>query len=80
MGCDIRYPIVTFAVSLYTQLIIRHQTGPGAAVEGNADYVPSFGAPQLFRWRGNWVEVTRLKDSAVQPYGVFRSFTSLQLM
>jgi hypothetical protein len=54
--------------------------GPGAAVEGNADYVPSFGAPQLFRWKGHWIEITRLKDSQTVPYGSFKSFSSLQLM
>lgn len=54
--------------------------GPGAAVEGNADYVPSFGAPQLFRWHGYWVEITRFKESQVAPYGNYRSFASLQLM
>jgi chaperone BCS1 len=54
--------------------------GPGATVEGNADYVPSFGAPQLFRWKGHWIEITRLKDNQSAPYGTFKSFSSLQLM
>jgi len=55
-------------------------SGPGAMVAGNADYVPSFGAPQLFRWNGYWIEVTRLKDSQLAPYGNYKSFASLQLI
>ena len=63
----------------YTQIYSDEYLGPGAAIEGNADYVPSFGAPQLFRWKGHWVEITRLKDNQLAPYGSFKSFASLQL-
>ena len=28
-------------------------------LEGSADYVPTYELPQLFRWRGYWVEVKR---------------------
>lgn len=32
-------------------------------LEGNADYVPTYELPQLFRWRGYWVEVKRSSTS-----------------
>jgi chaperone BCS1 len=28
---------------------------------GSADYVPTYESPQLFRWRGYWVEVQRYR-------------------
>lgn len=49
-------------------------------VQGNADYIPNFGAPQLFRWSGYWVEITRSKDSHITSYGSHKSSESLQLM
>jgi hypothetical protein len=33
----------------------------GIDIEENADYVPTYEMPQIFRWRGNWVEVRRDK-------------------
>ncbi|KAJ7784913.1 P-loop containing nucleoside triphosphate hydrolase protein [Mycena maculata] len=31
-------------------------------VKGNAEYVPTYQLPQLFRWRGHWLEIKRSKD------------------
>ncbi|KAF7979724.1 hypothetical protein HWV62_41082 [Athelia sp. TMB] len=55
-------------------------SGPGAAIRGNAEYVPSFGAPQLFRWKGYWVEITRQKDTQMAPYGNYNTLQSLHLI
>ncbi|KAJ6550688.1 P-loop containing nucleoside triphosphate hydrolase protein [Mycena vulgaris] len=30
-------------------------------ITGSADYVPTYEAPQLFRWRGHWAEVQRYR-------------------
>ena len=30
---------------------------------GNADYVPTYEVPQIFRWKGCWVEIRRDKSS-----------------
>lgn len=30
-------------------------------ITGSADYVPTYESPQLFRWRGYWVEVQRYR-------------------
>ncbi|KAJ7243767.1 P-loop containing nucleoside triphosphate hydrolase protein [Mycena rebaudengoi] len=30
-------------------------------ITGSADYVPSYESPQLFRWRGTWVEIQRYR-------------------
>ncbi|RDB18320.1 Mitochondrial chaperone BCS1 [Hypsizygus marmoreus] len=32
-------------------------------VDGNADYVPTYEMPQLFRWKGYWVEIKRNKNA-----------------
>ncbi|RDB27534.1 putative mitochondrial chaperone BCS1-A [Hypsizygus marmoreus] len=32
-------------------------------IDANADYVPTYEMPQLFRWKGYWVEIKRNKDS-----------------
>ncbi|KAF8055229.1 P-loop containing nucleoside triphosphate hydrolase protein [Lyophyllum atratum] len=34
----------------------------GPEVDGNADYVPTYKMPQLFRWKGYWVEIKRSQD------------------
>ncbi|KAJ7500674.1 P-loop containing nucleoside triphosphate hydrolase protein [Mycena galericulata] len=33
-------------------------------VKGNAEYVPTYQLPQLFRWRGHWLEIKRTKDGS----------------
>lgn len=40
----------------------------GAELGGNADYVPTYELPQLFRWKGYWVEIKRTSGGrASQP-------------
>ncbi|KAG5642101.1 hypothetical protein DXG03_003600 [Asterophora parasitica] len=36
-------------------------------VEGNADYVPSYKAPQIFRWNGYWIEIKRSESGRPSP-------------
>ncbi|KAJ7745847.1 hypothetical protein DFH07DRAFT_776612 [Mycena maculata] len=31
-------------------------------VKGNAEYIPTYQLPQLFRWRGHWLEIKHNKD------------------
>ncbi|KAJ7128794.1 P-loop containing nucleoside triphosphate hydrolase protein [Mycena crocata] len=33
-------------------------------IKGNAEYVPTYQLPQLFRWRGHWLEIKRSQDGA----------------
>lgn len=33
-------------------------------ITGSADYIPAYETPQLFRWRGYWVEVQRCRAQA----------------
>ncbi|KAJ7745365.1 P-loop containing nucleoside triphosphate hydrolase protein [Mycena metata] len=44
-----------------------------ATVKANAEYVPTYQQPQLFRWRGYWVEIKRTGNvnnvDSVSPYG-----------
>jgi mitochondrial chaperone BCS1 len=40
---------------------IKPGADAGIDVEENADYVPTYEMPQIFRWRGHWVEVRRDK-------------------
>ncbi|KAJ7151896.1 P-loop containing nucleoside triphosphate hydrolase protein [Mycena crocata] len=47
-------------------------------VKANAEYVPTYKKPQLFRWRGYWVEIARRGSGgahaarpAIGPYGPF---------
>jgi mitochondrial chaperone BCS1 len=42
---------------------IKPSADTGIDVEENADYVPTYEMPQIFRWRGHWVEVRRDKGS-----------------
>ncbi|KAG6852907.1 hypothetical protein C0991_008250 [Blastosporella zonata] len=35
----------------------------GPEVDGNADYVPTYKMPQLFRWNGYWIEIKRSSSS-----------------
>jgi chaperone BCS1 len=38
---------------------------PVASIPGalNADYVPKWGTPHMFRWRGYWVDVIRSSEN-----------------
>jgi hypothetical protein len=42
-------------------------------------YVPKYQTPQLFRWRGHWVEIQRSKDGETRrsPFGFFPTVTSI---
>ncbi|KAF7360859.1 hypothetical protein MSAN_01115500 [Mycena sanguinolenta] len=50
---------------------------PGSSdpnILGSAEYVPTYQAPQLFRWRGHWVEIKRGNErSAATVNGVQQS-------
>ncbi|KAF7368375.1 hypothetical protein MVEN_00159200 [Mycena venus] len=48
-------------------------------IEGNAEYVPTYQVPQLFRWRGHWVEIKRSKDgeTRMNPIGLFQVVSSI---
>ncbi|KAJ7249766.1 P-loop containing nucleoside triphosphate hydrolase protein [Mycena haematopus] len=44
-----------------------------ATVKANAEYVPMYTQPQLFRWRGYWVEIKRTgngSNNEMQSYGM----------
>lgn len=47
-------------------MFITELSGPAAAIDGNIDYVPSFNAPQLFRWQGHWVEITKVATHEIE--------------
>ncbi|KAJ7938062.1 hypothetical protein B0H13DRAFT_2398343 [Mycena leptocephala] len=34
-----------------------------STIKGNAEYVPTYRLPRLFRWRGHWIEIKRTQDS-----------------
>ncbi|KAJ7271803.1 P-loop containing nucleoside triphosphate hydrolase protein [Mycena rebaudengoi] len=36
--------------------------GTDASSKGHAEYVPTYQVPQLFKWRGHWVEIKRNTD------------------
>ncbi|KAJ7033568.1 P-loop containing nucleoside triphosphate hydrolase protein [Mycena alexandri] len=40
------------------------QTSADPTTVGNAEYVPTYQAPQLFRWRSHWVEIKRGNERA----------------
>ncbi|KAJ6497945.1 hypothetical protein DFH09DRAFT_336850 [Mycena vulgaris] len=47
-------------------------------LKGNAEYVPTYEAPQLFRWRGYWLEIRRSAEGGAQftdlgPYQLISS-------
>ncbi|KAJ6462245.1 P-loop containing nucleoside triphosphate hydrolase protein [Mycena vitilis] len=50
-------------------------------VQGNAEYTPTYQQPQLFRWRGHWVEIQRPKvgEPRFTPFGKFQSVSSIFL-
>ncbi|KAF8892728.1 P-loop containing nucleoside triphosphate hydrolase protein [Mucidula mucida] len=39
------------------------ENGPENMTKGNADYVPTYELPQLFRWKGYWLEIKRTNGS-----------------
>jgi mitochondrial chaperone BCS1 len=41
--------------------------GNNEVIEGNADYVPTYDKPQLFRWHGHWMEIQRNKIYFTPP-------------
>ncbi|KAJ7302274.1 P-loop containing nucleoside triphosphate hydrolase protein [Mycena albidolilacea] len=55
------------------------QTWMDPRINGNAEYVPKYQTPQLFRWRGHWVEIQRSKDGETRrsPFGFFPAVTSI---
>ncbi|KAK7052752.1 P-loop containing nucleoside triphosphate hydrolase protein [Favolaschia claudopus] len=50
-------------------------------VEGNAEYVPTYQAPQLFRWKGHWVEIKRSKegDTRMNPFALHSTVATIYL-
>ncbi|KAF7325509.1 hypothetical protein MKEN_00399900 [Mycena kentingensis (nom. inval.)] len=49
-------------------------------VKGNAEYVPTYGEPQLFRWRGSFVEIKRSRESKEARFtsmGTYRQLSSI---
>ncbi|KAJ6549358.1 hypothetical protein B0H10DRAFT_2242912 [Mycena sp. CBHHK59/15] len=43
-------------------------------VKGSTEYVPSYQQPQLFRWRGRWIEIQRSSDTgqgSFMPPGIY---------
>ena len=43
----------------------NHHAQPQAMSSTIAEYVPVYEAPQLFRWKGYWVEIKRSKGPAI---------------
>ncbi|KAJ6596571.1 P-loop containing nucleoside triphosphate hydrolase protein [Mycena sp. CBHHK59/15] len=51
-------------------------------VKGSAEYVPSYQKPQLFRWRGHWIDIQRSNDSgpaSFMPTGVYMQTATIYL-
>ncbi|KAJ7171413.1 P-loop containing nucleoside triphosphate hydrolase protein [Mycena filopes] len=47
-------------------------------VKGHAEYVPTYRLPQLFRWRGYWLEIKRTReDGEFTPFGPIRPSSSI---
>ncbi|KZS88767.1 P-loop containing nucleoside triphosphate hydrolase protein, partial [Sistotremastrum niveocremeum HHB9708] len=44
--------------------------GDGGQILGNAEYVPQYGAPHLFKYKGYWFEINRTQgETTFGPYG-----------
>lgn len=44
--------------------------GDGGQILGNAEYIPQYGAPHLFRYKGYWFEINRTQaETTYGPYG-----------
>ncbi|KAJ6480083.1 P-loop containing nucleoside triphosphate hydrolase protein [Mycena vulgaris] len=48
-------------------------------ITGSADYVPTYEAPQLFRWRGHWAEVQRYRAQVQGTNGQPQQATAIFL-
>nr|GAT46142.1 predicted protein [Mycena chlorophos] len=49
-------------------------------IKGHAEYVPTYHEPQLFRWRGRWVEIKRSREGNETRFtsaGTFRQIASI---
>ncbi|KAJ7191956.1 P-loop containing nucleoside triphosphate hydrolase protein, partial [Mycena pura] len=46
-------------------------------VKGNAEYLPTYQQPQLFRWRGRWLEIKRSNESGEARFTSARTFQQL---
>ncbi|KAJ7175038.1 P-loop containing nucleoside triphosphate hydrolase protein [Mycena crocata] len=47
-------------------------------VKGNAEYVPTYQLPQLFRWRGRWLEIKRSNDGNSARYTTAGTYQAVQ--
>lgn len=46
------------------------KTGSETQVEGSAEYVPTYELPQIFRWKGYWLEIKRSKGGqSISQFG-----------
>ncbi|KAJ6475868.1 P-loop containing nucleoside triphosphate hydrolase protein [Mycena vulgaris] len=48
-------------------------------LKGNAEYVPTYEAPQIFRWRGYWLEIRRSAEGGAQftDLGTYQLISSI---
>ncbi|KAJ7473190.1 P-loop containing nucleoside triphosphate hydrolase protein [Mycena latifolia] len=56
------------------------KTWADPTIRGNAEYVPTYELPQLFRWRGYWLEIKRTQDggaSRFTSYGTFQELSNI---
>jgi len=44
------------------------KTKAGAHADENADYVPTYEMPQLFRWNRYWLEIKRSKTTQMMAH------------
>ncbi|TFK37900.1 P-loop containing nucleoside triphosphate hydrolase protein [Crucibulum laeve] len=52
----------------------------GTEIRGNADYVPTYQMPHLFRWNGYWVEIKRSQgESSLSSAGIHATSSTLFL-
>ncbi|KAJ7103973.1 P-loop containing nucleoside triphosphate hydrolase protein [Mycena belliarum] len=56
------------------------QTWVDPNVKGHAEYVPTYEHPQLFRWRGYWVEIRRRAEPGSMRYSGSGVYQELQAM
>ncbi|KAJ7487025.1 P-loop containing nucleoside triphosphate hydrolase protein [Mycena latifolia] len=47
--------------------------GDNPTIKGNAEYVPTYQIPQLFQWRGYWLEIKRGNDSRTAVNGAHQT-------
>ncbi|KAJ7121416.1 hypothetical protein C8R44DRAFT_853057 [Mycena epipterygia] len=56
------------------------QTWVDPKIKGNAEYVPTYQQPQLFRWRGHWLDIKRSNESGSGRFttmGTFQQVSSI---